>query len=327
MKAERGGSAAKGTLARLWGGAVEQGICVEPPAASARAVDGSSFAPCPVCGVSVAILSMSTHLDTNCVGADPPPTAEQKRRKTEGEENAPTLAGEGSQKATALRWRTDLPGRKYGQNTGKAAPNARLPLLAHVLQLPELPGHALVLDLLTEAEEEALVAFIDGPQSPPWHESRHNGIHRGKYWGVVMNLAERTVHEPQVPFPQFLAIVVERIRAAIPYLADFNPNHVNAIWYDRGRGDWLKAHVDDRSLSGDCIVNVSLVGACTMTYAPIKGAKTAALAAEVKVRLPRRCLQVQSGDARYYWTHAIAREDLEEPRRVSLTFRENKLRG
>jgi len=64
-----------------------------------------------------------------------------------------------------------------------------------------------------------------------------------------------------------------------------------------------------------------------MTYAPIKGAKTAALAAEVKVRLPRRCLQVQSGAARYNWTHAIAREDLEEPRRVSLTFRENKLRG
>jgi alkylated DNA repair protein alkB family protein 4 len=44
----------------------------------------------------------------------------------------------------------------------------------------------------------------------------------------------------------------------------------------------------------------------------------------VDVRLPRRSLQIQSGDARYAFAHSIANENLLDPRRVSITFRESR---
>lgn len=43
----------------------------------------------------------------------------------------------------------------------------------------------------------------------------------------------------------------------------------------------------------------------------------------VRVVLPRRCVQVQSGDSRYGYTHAIGNGDLQGPKRVSITFRES----
>lgn len=297
-------------------------------------------------GCAVALLLMDAHLDM-CVSD---PFAAPKRRKTggsvkaedsrltavRGEENAPALAAEAEQQLTRpqqpleLRWRNDVPAAgkpKFGQHTGRAcAASAAVPLPANVLQTAALPGHVCVLDFLTEMEEEALLAAVDGPDSPPWHASTFNGRSHGKSWGVVMNLAERTVHEARVPFPEWMDKVVQRIRQAIPFLSNFSPNHVNAIWYDRTRGDYLRAHVDDRHLSGDIICNLSLAGACSMTYAPIKGGKAPVPASTTKVHLPRRCLQVQSGESRYNFTHAIALEDLEEPRRVSLTFRESPIR-
>ena len=46
---------------------------------------------------------------------------------------------------------------------------------------------------------------------------------------------------------------------------------------------------------------------------------------KVKVLLPRRALQLQSGSVRYDYRHGIARGDFLGARRVSLTFRQNKL--
>ena len=53
----------------------------------------------------------------------------------------------------------------------------------------------------------------------------------------------------------------------------------------------------------------------------------AAVSAPVKVLLPRRSLQLQTGDVRYNWQHAILNADLLAPRRVSITFRQEKLPG
>lgn len=44
----------------------------------------------------------------------------------------------------------------------------------------------------------------------------------------------------------------------------------------------------------------------------------------VKVLLPRRALQLQSGSVRYDYQHGIRAEDFCGERRVSLTFRQNK---
>ena len=44
----------------------------------------------------------------------------------------------------------------------------------------------------------------------------------------------------------------------------------------------------------------------------------------VKVLLPRRALQLQSGSVRYNYRHGIANADFCQARRVSITFRQNK---
>jgi hypothetical protein len=48
----------------------------------------------------------------------------------------------------------------------------------------------------------------------------------------------------------------------------------------------------------------------------------AVLPGQVRVLLPPRCLQVLTGAARYSYTHSIAKEDILDPRRVSITFRQ-----
>ena len=42
--------------------------------------------------------------------------------------------------------------------------------------------------------------------------------------------------------------------------------------------------------------------------------------------LPRRSLQIQTGDVRFNWSHGIKKDDLpQQGRRVSITFRHSKL--
>ena len=140
-----------------------------------------------------------------------------------------------------------------------------------------------------------------------------------------------------MPFPAWLDGVVARLRSAHPLLRRFSPNHANAIEYVRSRGDYLVAHVDDRKLSGDVIVNLSLHGSCVMTYCPeprggAPRGKAARRAGDVpapsapgvvRVALPRRAAQVQSGASRFEFTHAIANRDLIHEKRISITLRES----
>lgn len=314
---------------------------------------------CALSSLAVAVLLIDAHVNACLAAKAAETTRTDKRQRVEVPpssclQEAPlqsnrvareaAVAGGGGRQVSAvtaetavkpmeLRWRSDSalhPPRRFGQHTGRACLHAALP--ANVLRHPLLSGHVCVLDFMSEAQEVQLVAAVDAHELP-WRESTYNGRHQGKKWGVVMNLAERTVTEARVPFPDWLNDVVLRIRQSIPFLVNFSPNEANAISYDRARGDFLRAHVDERHLSGDVIVNVSLLGACTMTYSPMQQSRTRSRATDVpaaqegviKVHLPRRCLQVQSGKARYDFSHGIANADLEEPRRVSITFRESKL--
>ena len=80
----------------------------------------------------------------------------------------------------------------------------------------------------------------------------------------------------------------------------------------------LTPHCDDRQMSSDILVNLSLVCDCTMTYTNEKFPEK-----RVDVYLPRRSLQIQSGSTRYDYMHSIANENLHGSRRVSVTFRES----
>jgi alkylated DNA repair protein alkB family protein 4 len=230
-----------------------------------------------------------------------------------------------------LRYTPTAEAERYGKHTAKGGAGSR----AHggvsagaaagvVHRTCGVDGHLVVDDFMSENEEEQLLRLVE-KEGPPWALHTHNGWHWGKSWGVRNLYGQGAVlpADPRFPFPPWLAQFVERIRTQLPALRAFDPNEVNAIWYSRERGDTLSPHVDNRFTSGDIIVNLSLAGSCTMTYAPMsRNAGQEPMA----VLLPRRCMQVQSYAARYNYTHGIRNEDLHEPRRVSLTMRESPLR-
>ena len=154
--------------------------------------------------------------------------------------------------------------------------------------------------------------------------SGFNGPSRGKRWGVITDLRKRTVSPARVPVPPPLAALAQRMVAAAPTLIpNFKPNGCNAIDYIKAAGHEITAHCDDRQLSGDILANLSLAGDAVMTYTSDREKGYS----PVKVLLPRRSLQLQTGDVRYNWQHAILNADLLAPRRVSITFRQEKLPG
>ncbi|KAK9827494.1 hypothetical protein WJX74_005618 [Apatococcus lobatus] len=183
-----------------------------------------------------------------------------------------------------------------------------------------LPGQSLFKDFISESEEAELLDLVDN-QLPQWKNSNFNGAHRGKAWGVRMDLAKRTVLTPTVLMPPILLRIAKHMRC-LPLLAKFHPNEANAIDYQRSCGNCLKPHVDDRQMSTEFIVNLSLAGACTMTFTrPGKAPRN------FDVLLPRRSLQVTTKEARYTYTHSIDLRNFHDPRRVSITFRQSPLRS
>ena len=58
-------------------------------------------------------------------------------------------------------------------------------------------------------------------------------------------------------------------------LRDFQPNEANANSYERDKGHRLTAHFDDRQLSGEILVNLSLCSSCIMTFEKVRGGERA----------------------------------------------------
>ncbi|KAK9799745.1 hypothetical protein WJX73_008559 [Symbiochloris irregularis] len=160
----------------------------------------------------------------------------------------------------------------------------RLPGTAHLT----LPGHFLFEEFITEPEEAQVVDLVDR-LPPAWHNSNFNGPHRGKAWGVQMDLKRGKVLPAAHELPPLLQTLTERMRARIPVLRKFDPTEANAIDYVKAEGHVLRAHVDNRALSTGEIVTLSLQGRAVMTF---KAGKE-----EVRVPLPRRALQVLTGNA------------------------------
>ena len=85
--------------------------------------------------------------------------------------------------------------------------------------------------------------------------------------------------------------------------------------YYKSNGHVLKPHFDDRYLSGQILVNLSLCSEATMTY--INSANV-----PFRVLLPPRSLQIVTKESRYDFTHSINNEDILGERRVSVVFRQ-----
>lgn len=191
------------------------------------------------------------------------------------------------------------------------------------MAISNVPGLFQFHDFISEAEETRLVEALEGEGACHWKPSTFNGECDSQGWGVRTDLAKRKVRKnvPNVgerDLPPFLCEVVQRWQKSCSVVANFQPNEANANSYQRDKGHRLTAHFDDRTLSGEVLVNLSLCSSCIMTFEK-KGSPP------VPVTLPRRSLQVVTGRARYDFTHAIANTDLHAARRVSVTFRKAKL--
>jgi alkylated DNA repair dioxygenase AlkB len=239
-----------------------------------------SFVDCPVCGTGVPFAALNHHLDANLC------------------KNA---------KAAAL-----------------AVNDADL---AHAKAPPGAPqGWYLVTDFITEEEEEALVRSIDNDPQQPWRRSVFNGECMSKTWGLVTDLKLRQVSPPdpeknKFDLPDYLRPVIERMSGpGSPPTAGWFPSEANSNSYLAAKGHHLTAHFDDRSLSGDIIANLSLLGDVTMTLRHGRDSSRT-----FDAFLPRRSLQVLTRDARFVWTHEIAKSNVHSERRVSITFRQPKL--
>lgn len=211
-----------------------------------------------------------------------------------------------------------------------------------------VPGLIMIENFVTEAEERALIASLDGGN---WRLDNFNGPKLIQYYGVGIDYKIRTVTGYSRPsVPDFFQPLFQKLRDEVPILNDFFPNQVGCNAYLRKDGHHIKAHVDDRTLSGPFIANLSLENHTYMTFTPERARPKTLPCPEViyedgppalpvyrvagedggeskkfEVLLPRRSLQIMSGDSRYYWKHAVLTENLLGDRRISITMRQTSL--
>jgi len=96
----------------------------------------------------------------------------------------------------------------------------------------------------------------------------------------------------------------------------FKVNECNVNRYEKAHKHYLKSHIDDRNLSGPYLLNLSLQGAAKMRFNEEGRHERFS-----DILLPRRCLQIVTGLARWKWEHSIPLENFIDPVRTSITFR------
>lgn len=211
----------------------------------------------------------------------------------------------------------------------------------------DLPGLIVIPNFITEGEEENIIRFMDSDRLMDWKFSSFNGDCFSKYFGVktqfglpneIRLVRSNEIKNGEHDLPIELAPYVTRLQHFVALhpqhfsneVREFKPNECNMNSYYAAEGHYLRPHFDDRTLSGPILMNLSLCGAARMTYAKPMNASlsTNAIATGtfthfVTVPLPRRCLQLVTGTARWAYTHEIRREDVLSPRRMSITWRQS----
>nr|MCU0491978.1 alpha-ketoglutarate-dependent dioxygenase AlkB [Chloroflexaceae bacterium] len=171
--------------------------------------------------------------------------------------------------------------------------------------------------------------YIPGYISPPHHDFlvqtidaqpwRGDLARRTQHYGYVYDYRARKV-EPSAylgALPPWLQRIAAQLRA--DELVQHEPDQAIINEYEPGQG--IADHVDCTPCFNDVVISLSLASAVVMDVKQ-KGQS-------VPVLLEPRSLLVLRGEARYDWTHGIARrqhdtvngEILPRGRRLSVTFR------
>jgi alkylated DNA repair dioxygenase AlkB len=292
------------------------------------ATTGSSFGGCPLCNRSFPLHRLEAHA-SECTGiigvSHPTQTEEVNKDATNTTKKIQPPMAPAPEIITPEQPQQQRQHQK--ENSQQLARNFLKPKKIENQIMPDeepLPGLLVFYDFISPEEEQTLLDFLD--QEGRWKFSKFNGNNVGKRWGVHCNLRDRRVDAPEIPLPDVLHDIVFPKLARISQMKGCVPNEANSIDYRRKQGHWLHPHVDDRKLSKEPIANLSLAGDCTMTFRNQAQHRNLAVA-EYKNYLPRRCLQILTGSARYDFSHGISHSDLASDRRVSITMRESPLTG
>jgi len=181
--------------------------------------------------------------------------------------------------------------------------------MASDTQHPEVPGLRIAEGFLPPREQIDLLSAID---AQPWDHSLRR---RTQHYGWRYAYGPGDAGEFLGPLPGWLERVARRIAPG------FDQCIVNE--YEPGQG--IAAHADNPRLFGPRVAGLSLGSATTMEFRrPGRP--------PVEVRLRPGSLYVMEGDARYLWTHEIAKRKTDKVdgrkvrrgRRVSVTFRSRR---
>jgi len=301
----------------------------KPLSARIKGVGNSSFGSCPLCQKSFPLYKLESHASSCCgdEGDRPNSSLSTKTPKQETPKPPSTVTPNLIRKTTGNDYDSSTSSLFFSSSS--AAKHNTKPKSPLPYQEP-IPGLWVFEDFLTPQEETAMLRHLDFEDVVPWKESRFNGKSRGKRWGVHCNLRDRRVDAPQHPLPDVVqefirSKLLPQIEQLLPMqqrnritLKDFVPNEANAIDYRRQEGHWLQDHVDDRQLSKEPIVNLSLAGDCIMTFCNQKQKQPHNSQERHRVLLKRRTMQILTGKARYDFSHGIAHADLLSNRRVSM---------
>lgn len=292
---------------------------------------GALGVDCPSATSAVAASAPRAQHRAMLTGADAAPG---EGRAAPGEGRGQAVGGAGSAPPSAIA-RLMASAARSDRGAAAAAAAARGPREApELLRASRHPGMRCLSwaqpaglmtlhDFISEDEEAALVRHLDAA-SPGWCATLSKGRRRHQEFGVPYNSKASdgfVVEEPAGPrrppgeLPAFLSTVTARLRSSLRCLSNFEPNQVTCNEYLRSLGNSLGAHYDDRRLSGEYIVTLSLLSDAGMVFDQESSSSM------VVAPMPRRSCHILSGESRYHWRHAVLPDRLEGERRVSITFR------
>lgn len=191
---------------------------------------------------------------------------------------------------------------------------ARMNAMFDLFDTPAVPGLAMRDEVLTRAEEAALIAHVDGSDLTPFRFQRWTGKRLTCSYGWNYDF-EHARFAPAEPMPDWLLGVRSRA-AAFAGLAADDLVQALLIRYDPGAGiGWHK----DRPVF-EHIIGISLGAEAVLRLRRGTGAGFE----RASVALPPRSVYHLSGEVRHGWEHSIAPMAIP---RWSITFRSLSSKG
>jgi alkylated DNA repair dioxygenase AlkB len=178
-----------------------------------------------------------------------------------------------------------------------------------------IPGLTYLRDFVSEADEKALLADVDGR---PWLSDLKRRV---QHYGYKYDYKARGIDASMFVGPVPVTLLAPGKALADKGLVPNIPDQLIVNEYEPGQG--ILAHVDCVPCFEDGIATLSLGSAVTMDLVHKRTDRA------VAVTLERRSVLVFCGEARFEWQHGIKQRKTDDgaarSRRVSLTYRKVKL--